>query len=91
MTSTTELNYKELYEQLKKEHEQLKQDYKEHQDEYEWFYNKRENEIDELKKEHEQLKERYSKVYNEAEQMAEVIVSSCMQDELPELFCDDEG
>ena len=58
MSSTTELNYKELYEQLLKEHKELK--------------------------------ERFSDKAYEAEQMAEVIVSSGMQDELPELFCDDE-
>ena len=65
MTSTTELNYKELYEQLKKEHEQLK-------------------------KEKEELKGIYFKVYDEATSMAELIYSYDIQDELPELFCDDE-
>ena len=48
------------------------------------------DEIEQLKAQKEELKERYSKVCYDAEQMAEVIVSSCMQDELPELFCDDE-
>jgi len=90
MTSTTEINYKELYEQLKKEHEQLKQEHKEHQEEYEWFMHKTENEIDELKKEKEELKGIYFKVYDEATSMAELIYSYDIQDELPELFCDDE-
>jgi len=65
MTSTTEINYKELYEQLKKEHEELKKDYKEHQDEYEWFYIKRETEYLELKEEKEEEEERQKKILRE--------------------------
>ena len=139
MSSTTELNYKELYEQLLKEHKELQEkhiQYKKdnesrieelkHLDTNSLFFSlskeelrecitrleikaksdfegwvsvrmqldrelkQKEEQYEQLKKEKEELKERYSKVCYEAEQMAEVIVSSGMQDELPELFCDDE-
>ena len=93
MSSTTELNYKELYEQLLKEHKELYEEKEKLRIDY-WLKEELYGDLlvnnNSIYKKMKELEEALSKSYNENILMSELIQSEGLQDELPELFCDDE-